>query len=183
MKNDRRKYSILKSAFVLAVLYLPLFAISDLVKAWCPFDSSIAAYILPAFSSLLCFCALISESMKTALKKWAFSIPFTLMFWLILSVTDFSVRLTNTLYPGYGRLSAGGGFALMMDFGILSLSQGMANLLAVGAGGMLTGRFQRLRFVIQDVLLPVISMVIFLLVLYLELTMPTTAAIYRSVYG
>lgn len=164
------------------MLYLPLFAISDLVKAWFPFDRSIAAYLLPAFSSLFCFCALISENIKTALKKWAFSIPFTLAFWFILSVTDFSVRLTNTLYPGYGRLSAGGGFSLMVDFGILSVSQGFADLLAVSASGMAIHQFQRLRFVIQDIILPIISIIIFLVVLYLELAMPAVAVIYQSVY-
>jgi len=165
------------------MLYFPFFSILDLVKTLCLFDSRIAVYILSAFSSLLCFCVLISENKKISLKKWVFSIPFTLIFWFILSATDFSVRLTNTLYPGYGRLTAGCGFALLVDFGILSISQGIADLLAIGASNIIINQFQRLRFVIQDIVLPSICMIIFLVVLYLEFTMPAMTTIYQSVYS
>lgn len=179
----RRKYSTLKGAFTLAMLYLPLLAISDLIEAFYPFDSTAAVYILPAFSGLLSFCVLISESMTAALKKWALSIPFTLAFWYVLAATDFSVRLTNMLYPGYGSLSAGSGFSFMADFAFLSISQGIADLLAVSASSMAVNRFQRPRSVMQEMILPIISVIIFFVVLYLEFTMPTTDQIYQSVYG
>ncbi len=114
----RGRYSVLTGALELAVLFFPLLSISDLVVTWYPFDTTVhyilAGWLLPAVSGLLCFCVLVSESAKAALKKWALSIPFTVIFWLALAATDFEVRLTNTLYPGYGSLSAGGGLALVI---------------------------------------------------------------------
>ncbi len=183
----RGRYSVLTGALELAVLFFPLLSISDLVVTWYPFDTTVhyilAGWLLPAVSGLLCFCVLVSESAKAALKKWALSIPFTVIFWLALAVTDFEVRLTNTLYPGYGSLSAGGGLALVMNLGFFGVAQGAAILLAVCVSGEGYTRRQRLRFVIQNILLPTICIAIFAVVVYLEFTMPTWDAIYRAVYS
>lgn len=183
---NARQQRRIKSSIELAVLFILLLAISDLIKTLYPFDTgtqySLTACLLPIVSGLLCFGVLVSESTKVALKKWTLSVPFTLVFWLVLAITDFPVRLTNMLYPGYGTISAGGGFAQMVDLWVLSISQGFANLLAVGISSAVGNKFPKVRFVVQDIVLPVICIAIILVVLYLELTMPPVEAIYQSVY-
>ena len=174
----RNRLSILKSAVELAILYFPLLFLFDLIEAVCPFAD---LYVQPIVSALLCFCVLFSDSAKTALKKWGCSIPFTLIFWFILAATNFDVRLTNKLLPGYGKLSAGAGFAFIVEFGFFTIAQGIANLLAIACSNPLNSeKLQKLRFIVQDIILPIICIIIFLIVVYLEFTMPTWKSIYQS---
>lgn len=176
---NRDRILILKSALQLAILYLPLVSLTDLIEAACP----LAGFCVQAlFGALLCFCALFSSSPKAAWKKWCRSIPITLLFWLFLAVTNFDVRLTNRLVPGYGNLSAGAGFALIVKFAVFTAAQGIADLLAIVCSRPLSGRLQRLRSVTQNVLLPVICALVAFAVLYLELTMPSWESIYCSLY-
>ncbi len=121
----RNRLSILKSAVELAILYFPLLFLSDLIEEVCPFAN---IYVQSTASALLCFCVLFSNSSKTALKKWSCSIPFTLIFYFVLAATNFDVRLINRLLPGYGHLSAGAGFAFIIEFGLFTIAQVIANL-------------------------------------------------------
>lgn len=177
----RNRLSMLKSAVQLAILYFPFLSLFDLIEAVCP---SANIYVQSTVSALLCFCVLFSDSAKTALKKWRCSIPFTLIFWFVLAATNFDVRLTNKLLPGYGHLSAGAGFAFIMEFGFFTIAQGIANLLAIVCSNPLSGgELQKMWSILQNVILPTICIIIIFIVLYLELTMPTWTEIYYSVYG
>lgn len=99
----------------------------------------------------------------------------------ILAATNFDVRLTNKLLPGYGKLSAGAGFAFIVEFGFFTIAQGIANLLAIACSNPLNSeKLQKLRFIVQDIILPIICIIIFLIVVYLEFTMPTWKSIYQS---
>lgn len=174
----RNRLSILKSAVGLAILYFPLLFLSDLIEEACPFAN---IYVQSTASALLCFCVLFSNSSKTALKKWSCSIPFTLIFYFVLAATNFDVRLINRLLPGYGHLSAGAGFAFIIEFGLFTIAQGIANLLAIACSNPLNSeKLQKLRFIVQDIILPIICIIIFLIVVYLEFTMPTWKSIYQS---
>ena len=124
----RNRLSILKSAVQLSILYVPFLSLFDFMGAVCPFAN---IYVQAIVSALLCFCVLFSNSSKTALKKWSCSIPFTLIFYFVLAATNFDVRLINRLLPGYGHLSAGAGFAFIIEFGLFTIAQGIANLLAI----------------------------------------------------
>lgn len=177
----RNRLSILKSAVQLSILYVPFLSLFDFMGAVCPFAN---IYVQAIVSALLCFCVLFSDSTKTALKKWGCSIPFTLIFWFVLAATNFDVRLTNKLFPGYGCLSAGAGFASMVEFGFFTIAQGNANLLAIVCSTPLSdSKLQKLWSIVQNVILPIICIIIIFIVLYLELTMPTWKEIYYSVYG
>lgn len=177
----RNRLSILKSAVELAILYFPLLFLSDLIEEVCPFAN---IYVQSTASALLCFCVLFSNSSKTALKKWSCSIPFTLIFYFVLAATNFDVRLINRLLPGYGHLSAGAGFAFIIEFGLFTIAQGIANLLAIACSNPLNaGGLQKMCSIIQIVILPIVCIIIVFAVLYLELTMPTWKEIYYSVYG
>ena len=177
----RNRLSILKSAVQLSILYVPFLSLFDFMGAVCPFAN---IYVQAIVSALLCFCVLFSDSTKTALKKWGCSIPFTLIFWFVLAATNFDVRLTNKLFPGYGCLSAGAGFAFIIEFGLFTIAQGIANLLAIACSNPLNaGGLQKMCSIIQIVILPIVCIIIVFAVLYLELTMPTWKEIYYSVYG
>ena len=177
----RNRLSILKSAVELAILYFPLLFLSGLIEEVCPFAN---IYVQSTASALLCFCVLFSNSSKTALKKWSCSIPFTLIFYFVLAATNFDVRLINRLLPGYGHLSAGAGFAFIIEFGLFTIAQGIANLLAIACSNPLNaGGLQKMCSIIQIVILPIVCIIIVFAVLYLELTMPTWKEIYYSVYG
>ena len=177
----QNRLSILKGAVQLAILYFPLLSLFDLIETVCPFAN---IYVQATVSALLCFCVLFSDSTKTALKKWSCSIPVTLIFWFVLAATNFEIRLTNKLLPGYGHLSAGAGFAAIVEFGFFTIAQGVANLLAIACSNLLSnGKLQKLRSIVQEIILPIICIIIILIVLYLELTMPTWEEIYYSVYG
>ncbi|MDY3281799.1 hypothetical protein [Dysosmobacter sp.] len=158
----RGKYAPLRDGVCLAVLYLPVLALADPFDAFCPLSGSSSLLLLSALSAAACFCLLLSGSMKACLRKWLLSLPCTVLLDLLLAATNFPVRLTNLLYPGYGRLSAGGGFAMMVSFLVLTAAQGLA---------LLQGR-----------IIPLICLVILLLMGYLELTMPTWAQICQQVY-
>ena len=197
----RNRLSILKSAVELAILYFPLLFLSDLIEEVCPFANIYVPflslfdfmgavcpfaniYVQAIVSALLCFCVLFSNSSKTALKKWSCSIPFTLIFYFVLAATNFDVRLINRLLPGYGHLSAGAGFAFIIEFGLFTIAQGIANLLAIACSNPLNaGGLQKMCSIIQIVILPIVCIIIVFAVLYLELTMPTWKEIYYSVYG
>lgn len=177
----RNWLSILKSAAQLAILHFPLVSLLDLIEVNCPFAN---LYVQALVGAFLCFCVLLSDSAKTALKKWGCSIPFTLLFWCILAVTNFDIRLTNWLFPGYGALSAGAGFSTIAKFGLFTVAQGLANLLAVLCSASLGNRtLRKLRSIVQSVILPTICAVIVFVILYLERAMPTWREIYYSVYG
>lgn len=69
----------------------------------------------------------------------------------------------------------------MVEFGLFTIAQGIANLLAMVCSNPLNEKaLQKLRFIVQDVTLPVICVIIFLVLVYLELTMPTWETIYQS---
>ena len=105
-------------------------------------------------------------------------------FYFVLAATNFDVRLINRLLPGYGHLSAGAGFAFIIEFGLFTIAQGIANLLAIACSNPLNaGGLQKMCSIIQIVILPIVCIIIVFAVLYLELTMPTWKEIYYSVYG
>ena len=181
-----QKKIYLKDAAELAVLYLPLMAISGFVEMLFPLGPGVReqlAACLPAVSGVLCFCVLVSGSAKTALIKWALSIPVTLAFGLLLYYTDFLFRMVNTIEPGYGRLPAGSGFALIIHFVLFTAAQAAANVLAVFISRPMGHRLQKPRFIVQGILLPAICIMIFSVVLYLELTMPTRETLYQWAYS
>ncbi len=175
------RHPILKTAVQLSMLNIPVLFLSDLIDAK---DSSASIGILLVFGILTTFFVLFSDSPKTALKKWGCSIPITLIFWFILRETNFYVRLLNTLIPGYGRPSAGAGFAFAAKFVAFTLARGIAILFAVLASCPINGKhLQRLRFAVQDIILPIICVVVLIAVLYLEFTMPSWDVIYSEVYS
>lgn len=175
------KCALLRDGVCLAVLYLPVLALADLFDAFCPLSGSNSLLLLSAVSAVLCFCVLLSGSTKTSFKKWLLSLPCTVLLWLVLAVTDFPVRLTNLLYPGYGRLSAGSGFAMIVAFFALTAAQGIALLLALALSGA-AGKPSRPLVLLQSRLIPLLCLAILLLIGYLELSMPTWAQIYQQIY-
>ena len=113
-----------------------------------------------------------------------FSFQLRWIFYFVLAATNFDVRLINRLLPGYGHLSAGAGFAFIIEFGLFTIAQGIANLLAIACSNPLNaGGLQKMCSIIQIVILPIVCIIIVFAVLYLELTMPTWKEIYYSVYG
>ena len=175
------KCALLRDGVCLAVLYLPVLALTDLFDAFCPLSGSNSMLLLSGVSAVLCFRVLLSGSTKTSFKKWLLSLPCTVLFWLVLAVTDFPVRLTNTLYPGYGRLSAGSSFALMVSFFVLTAAQGTALLLALAISTAAVKPVKPLAL-LQGTIIPLLCLAVLLLIGYLELTMPTCEQIYQMAY-
>lgn len=175
------RHPILKTAVQLSMLNIPVLFLSDLIDAVSP-NASI--YVLFVVGILTTFFVLFSDSPKTALKKWGCSIPITLIFWFILGETHFYVRLLNTLIPGYGRPSAGAGFAFAAKFVAFTVARGISILLAIISSCPINGKhLKRLLFVVQDIILPIICVVVLIAVLYLEFTMPSWDVIYSEVYS
>lgn len=175
------RHPILKTAVQLSMLNMPVLFLSDLIQTE---DSSASIGILLVFGILTTFFVLFSDSPKTALKKWGCSIPITLIFWFILGETHFYVRLLNTLLPGYGRPSAGAGFGLLIKFVSFTVARGISILLAIISSCQINGKhLQRLRFAVQDIILPIICVLVLIAVLYLEFTMPSWDVIYSEVYS
>lgn len=169
---------MIRDACELSILFVPLLFMSEFI---CKFY--VASHILPVFSALLSFCVILSRSASIAIKKWLFSVPSTLALWLFFYYTNFSVRMTNTLYPRYGRISAGGGFAFMVTLMTFGFALIVGNILATLLSEVLNNRMPKIRAAIQNVILPVICLLILLAVIYFELTMPSWETIMQSVYG
>lgn len=175
------RHPILKTAVQFAVLNIPVLFLFNLIGMEYP---SASMGILFAFGAITSFCVLFSDSPKTALKKWGCSIPITLIFWFILGETHFYVRLLNKLIPGYGRPSAGAGFSFLVNFVSFTIARGISILLAIISSCPINNKkLQTLRFAVQDVIFPLICVIIFIVVLYLEFTMPSWYAIYSEVYS
>ena len=117
-----KAWKIKRDALELSVLFFPLMSLSRLVETVLP--------LLPDFwgltlaGAVLCFFAALSESGSDAARKWGLSLLFTVGFWLLLGVTDFDLRLINSLNPGYGGLPAGAGLGALLQFAAFSLLRG-----------------------------------------------------------
>lgn len=183
----RKKSVLWENAFILSSFYLPVLALWDLFESWFPFDTDahyrLSFYLLPMLSAFFSFCTLLSDDENTTWKVWFRSILFTFAFYLLFYFSDFSVRLLNLVYPGYGRPSGGSSFAAMVEFFGLSISCGLADILAVALSGTLSPRMIKFLSPIRRIVLPLICALLVLLVFYLELTMPSWESIYLSVYG
>ena len=178
---NKKKCFVIRDSMELAILFLPLLSILPLILDF--FSSSDVIFILAHCTGTLCFLANLSNSMKTSFIKWVLSLLFTIAFDLFLSMSHFDVRLVNTMYFGYGKMSAGGGFAILMYLIVFSVSNGIGCLFAVGCSDVFGSKAQTLLNVIQNILLPMICGVILLVVIYLSLTMPSWESIYRMVYN
>ena len=176
-----KRYKLIRDALELSLLFLPLMSLSDLVRAFLPLPSDFCA--LPLASVPLCFFAALSESGTDAAKKWGLSLPFTVGFWILLGLTDFDLRLFNTLHPGYGNLPAGGGFAILFQIPVYFFLQGVAILLAASLSCGVVRRLGWFRFLIQDVLLPAVCGLLLAAIVWLELTMPSWESFYQLAYG
>ena len=121
--------------------------------------------------------------MTASLMKWVLSLLFTIAFSLFLSMSHFDVRLVNAMHSGYGKMSAGGGFAIFMQLIVFSISNGVGCLLAVGCSDVFGAKGQKRLDVIQNIVMPMVCGAILFVVIYLSLTMPSWESIYRMVYS
>lgn len=86
-------------------------------------DAAIVIVLLSAIlTNVIVGLLIASESHRLALYKWLVSLPAGIITFLIYRQTNFLYYWLNKISPGYGNLSAGGGFALLfyMIFYLLS---------------------------------------------------------------
>lgn len=159
---------------LLATFHFPLLAMGAMLPG--P-----GAAALLAVSGALSFLALWSERMREVFLKELCAVPFSVL-WLQL-VGDFSVRMTNLQSPGYGRMSAGGGFGLFIS-GLLFFAGWLAAfLVALTTAGAGAERAETARRAVRRVVLPILAVAVLGAVLYLDASMPTWAEIWQAVYG
>ena len=182
--HQRNWLMILRDAFILASFYFPLMQLIDLITFLLPGETffMLALFVLSALSGLMCFFVLVSADTKTALIKWGLSVPFSLLFWLFLNQTHFTLRLINTLYPGYGELEAGAGFAMLAELFIFSAAQALANLQAVCLSVAPKDQYRWLCGPIRKYVAPALCIIIWSVILYLEYTMPSYETISQYIY-
>ena len=106
MQPRRFVYVLLCSA-VMSVFFVPTIFFADIIS-W---KTNIWEFAYLGFMAILYGVMLIGRSKVEFVCKWALSLPLSYLiinwFWK----TDFAVRSLNWVFPGYGRSSAGGGFA------------------------------------------------------------------------
>lgn len=80
------------------------------------------AVLLLILANIIVGLLMASESHRYAFYKWLISLPVGIITFLIYRETNFLYYWLNRIIPGYGNLSAGGGFALLffMVFYLLS---------------------------------------------------------------
>lgn len=171
---NKQKRILVRDGVELSALYFPLLAITPLIEETGLFNS----INLAVFSGIICFLVNLSVSHKAAMKKWGLSCLITIAFWAFLSISNFNVRLVNMMYPGYGRISAGGGFAFFFDFIVFSMADGIGCLLAMVFSGIYGSTTPKPLEVIKDFVLPVICGGILLMVFCLTFIMPSWDSVY-----
>ena len=109
MKHKGKLFSVI-CAFEVAVLFFPAHFIQRVVGLAEP-GGIISLGLIPIVCGGLCFAAVCSDSVKTALLKIVLSFPFTVIFRQVQIRAELHIRALNWIHPGYGKFSAGGNFA------------------------------------------------------------------------
>jgi hypothetical protein len=80
------------------------------------------ALLLLILANVIVGLLMASESHRYAFYKWLISLPVGIITFLVYRKTNFLYYWLNRIIPGYGNLTAGGGFALLffMMFYLLS---------------------------------------------------------------
>lgn len=126
MKSLRFVYVLLCSA-VMSVFYVPTLFLEDIIS-W-KTDKLVFVYI--GFMAVLYGAMLISGSKTEFVLKWVFSLPLSFLVLNYFWKTKFAIRSLNWVFPGYGRQSAGGGFAWMVVMFFFTAFCGIALFIAL----------------------------------------------------
>ena len=71
------------------------------------------AFLLLILANVIVGLLMASESHRYAFYKWLISLPVGIITFLVYRETNFLYYWLNRIIPGYGNLTAGGGFALL----------------------------------------------------------------------
>jgi len=113
--------------FSLALLYVSTIFTGAVIS----YAASPAEYLLVIVIAMLFGFCLVSEKRIRGLLRWLCSFPFAFMVFQYFWKTNYAVRALNWCFPGYGKQSAGGGFAGALMTIILSLSCAICGIIAV----------------------------------------------------
>lgn len=83
-------------------------------------------FVYIAVMTVLHGAMLVGTSKAEFLAKLILSVPFSLAVFTWFRETDYPLRATNWVFPHYGKLGAGAGFAMMVEMGFLAVCCGIA---------------------------------------------------------
>lgn len=81
-----------------------------------------AALLLIVLANVIVGLLMASESYRNAFYKWLISLPACILTFLVYRKINFLYYWLNKITPGYGNLTAGGGFALLLFMMLYILS-------------------------------------------------------------
>lgn len=171
-------HKIIFGAFSIAILFLP----SHYLITALSLKTSGVAFAVILLCGAMSFFAVLSESVGQAGLKWLISLPITLVFWVYLVETQFSLRILNWTVRDYGKSNAGDS----MFFMFMLLTHLGAVGCALGTGLVISGLS---KYIKSEKTLNAVSIikkacevavvVIAAAILLLDMAMP----MYRTVYG
>ncbi|MBR3630682.1 MAG: hypothetical protein IKN55_09495 [Oscillospiraceae bacterium] len=98
---------IFLASAVMAVQYVSAIFLTEAIS----YKSNVLMLLYTVLTAGVWTLVLLSEDTRTVLAKWLFSVPLCYPVLLCYWNTHYAVRALNWAFPGYGRQSAGGGFA------------------------------------------------------------------------
>lgn len=163
-----KKSRVAIGAVQLAALYLPAHFLNMLLLYSIDVGIIISLFIVPVFIGGLSSIAVCSSSKVEALFKWVFSIPVSIVFWLLMVNMEFRIRALNWIFPDYGASSAGGNF---VEFIILSITSAFI-LLSIIIGILMSCKKEEERIYLYKQICSIICGAILLSILILNFIMP-----------
>ncbi len=95
------------------------------------FSTSSVVFICALLTNVLIGFLLAADRYRNILYKWLISIPMGIITFFIYREINFIYYWINRIWPGYGNLSAGGGFAVLFYLAIFCLCFVIAIVIAI----------------------------------------------------
>ncbi len=127
MMNKKEFLHILLCSVLLAVFSVPTLFLGQIIS----YKYDVLQFIYCGLMAVLYFFMILSDKLVKILIKWLISLPVSYLLFLYFWKTDYAVRALNWIFEGYGKMSAGGGFAFLFYLGVFCFFYALSILLSV----------------------------------------------------
>jgi len=127
MMNKKELLHISLCSVSLALFAVPTLFLGQIIS----YKYDVLQFIYCGLMVVCYFFIILSDKLVKILIKWLTSLPVSYLLFLYFWKTDYAVRALNWIFEGYGKMSAGGGFAFLVYFAICCFLYAAAILFSV----------------------------------------------------
>lgn len=127
MMNKKEFLHILLCSVLLAVFSVPTLFLGQIIS----YKFDILQFVYCGLMAILYALMIKSDKLVKVFLKWIISLPVSYLLFLYFWKTNYAVRALNWIFEGYGKMSAGGGFAFLFYLGAFCFFYAFAILFSV----------------------------------------------------